>query len=402
MALTSSGRHADAEPLWRTDLTTTDDGIAWMDRRIGEEMKHGRLATAAALARVFADVRHGDVGGPTEAAWHAPRLISLPKLHHDIEQFAHLRRRGILPEPFDDVIRAYGETARRLAHLDPEARVPLDAEAHRMVGDTYSRLVHTAPAPEVGQALSSSWDPGAAERTYLDHRAGVVVVDDFLPPDALRLLQRFVHDSTIWFANRYSHGRLGAFFRDGFNSPLLLQIADELRDALPQVIGDRHPLRQLWGFKNTPNVPADASVHADFAAVNVNLWITPTSCNTDPDSGGLILYDVGAPPDWDFAMYNGRHDLIRDYLRRAGARPMVVPYRCNRAVIFNSDLFHETAAVRFASGYEARRINITFLYGEREQDADHPMSTLAPEVARVRQAHWRSAALAGPRAAVIR
>lgn len=411
IALTWSGRHDEAAPLWVTDLTTTADGVARMDHRIGDEMRAGRLDAAAALARVFALVRHGtasalaapDDGAPAAAAtdgtaaiadgpWRAPRQISVPKLAHDVEQFRHLQQRGVLSDAYDEVIAAYEATARRWAHLGVEGRAPLDDEAWRDIGATYGRLVHVAAAPEVDHALSGRWDPAVAEREYLDHRAGVVVVDDFLSPLALELLQRFVNDSTIWFATRYTHGRLGTFFRDGFNSPLLLQIANELRDAMPNVIGDRHPLRQLWAFKNTPTVPPDATVHADFAAVNVNFWVTPTHHNLDPGSGGFVLYDVGAPPDWDFYTYNGRHDLIRDYLRRTGARAMRVPYRCNRAVIFNSDLFHETAAVRFAPGYEARRVNVTFLYGEREQDAHHPTSELAPVVAH--DVHWRSPALA--------
>ncbi len=44
---------------------------------------------------------------------------------------------------------------------------------------------------------------------------------------------------------------------------------------------------------------------------------------------------------------------------------MTVPYRANRAVIFDSDLFHETDRIRFADGYQNRRINITMLYGRR-------------------------------------
>jgi len=39
--------------------------------------------------------------------------------------------------------------------------------------------------------------------------------------------------------------------------------------------------------------------------------------------------------------------------------------RANRAVIFDSDLFHETDMTDFEKGYENRRINITLLYGWR-------------------------------------
>ena len=45
---------------------------------------------------------------------------------------------------------------------------------------------------------------------------------------------------------------------------------------------------------------------------------------------------------------------------------MTVPYRANRAVIFDSDLFHETDVISFKPGYENRRINVTLLFGRRQ------------------------------------
>jgi hypothetical protein len=42
-----------------------------------------------------------------------------------------------------------------------------------------------------------------------------------------------------------------------------------------------------------------------------------------------------------------------------------VPYRANRAVIFDSDLFHASDRPHFREGYLNRRINITLLYGLR-------------------------------------
>jgi len=44
---------------------------------------------------------------------------------------------------------------------------------------------------------------------------------------------------------------------------------------------------------------------------------------------------------------------------------MTVRYRANRAVIFDSDLFHETDRIAFQSGYTNRRVNITLLCGRR-------------------------------------
>jgi hypothetical protein len=48
-----------------------------------------------------------------------------------------------------------------------------------------------------------------------------------------------------------------------------------------------------------------------------------------------------------------------------GAKKIVIPYRENRAIIFNSDLFHETAPMRFRTEYESRRINVNLLHGDR-------------------------------------
>jgi hypothetical protein len=111
-------------------------------------------------------------------------------------------------------------------------------------------------------------------------------------------------------------------------------------------------------------LPSD-SIHADFAAVNVNFWITPESANEDIASGGLIVYAQLAPPEWGFLTYNRRTDLIRAFLRERGSKAVTIGYRQNRAVIIDSNLLHATAPMKFRAGYENRRINITALFGDR-------------------------------------
>ena len=46
-----------------------------------------------------------------------------------------------------------------------------------------------------------------------------------------------------------------------------------------------------------------------------------------------------------------------------GTTEVIVPYRCNRALVFHSMIAHSTDRYRFKEGYENRRINITLLYG---------------------------------------
>jgi len=383
--------------LWYTEAATAE-GCHWIDERISEALIAHDLLAAGDIAHLYARIRWGSdwypVRGDRTQPLMPPRtpdvLLSVPKLRHDIDQMSYLQERGVLGREISSIIAAYERVAERVTAHGPEARVPLDAEAERTIGLVYGRILHVRPTPRVARALSNRWDPAQIEAQYLGRPPGVVVVDDFLSSDALDGLRAYCLESTVWSANRYTYGRLGAFFRDGFHCPLLLQIAQELRAALPRVIGDRHPLRQLWGFKNDHTVPGDATVHADFAAVNVNFWITPDDANLDPATGGLVVYEVDAPLDWDFWAYNADAELIRAFLARNDARSITIPYRANRAIIFNSDLFHCTSALRFRPGYQHRRVNITMLYGQREDDMHHRQ--MSREWVSPRS--WRSASFA--------
>jgi hypothetical protein len=58
-----------------------------------------------------------------------------------------------------------------------------------------------------------------------------------------------------------------------------------------------------------------------------------------------------------------RQDAVRDFL--SDAEQVRVPYKQNRMVIFNSNLFHESQTPRFRPGYTNRRINLTLLFGHR-------------------------------------
>ena len=66
-------------------------------------------------------------------------------------------------------------------------------------------------------------------------------------------------------------------------------------------------------------------MHADFAAVNVNFWITPDEANLDPEHGGLVVWDVAAPQDWDCTPYNGAEAASREFLAEAGEKPTTCP-----------------------------------------------------------------------------
>ena len=371
--LSDLGRFAEAIPLWDALAAARPNDIDLLREMIGIALRAGKVERAAKHADRYAVISRGSKWYPHRDPSAIPPegptpkpFVTIPKLQHDIEQLRYLQAQGILGDEFTSVIRNHelvlaNAISRRVAIWQP-----LEGKELELLGDVYGRIVHLRTTPFMQEnALSHEWPNASVEEEYLRHHLGVVVVDNFLSEKALEEVRHFCLQSTVWFANRYAHGRLGAFFRDGFNCPLLVQIAEELRLALPRLIGDRHRLLQLWAFKYNYRQPV-TSAHADFASVNVNFWITPDDANLDKDSGGLVIYDVEAPQDWNFVNYNKEGTKISALLAAHNSNCIIIPYRANRAVIFNSDLFHTTAPITFREGYENRRINITMLYGRRE------------------------------------
>lgn len=375
--LVEQGRLQASLPLWRDEAVSGEQGSIFVRAAAVEAMAWHDLQVAGALAEIYTATRWSSAWWPgSSAPYHldvpvpaeVPRpQLSLRKVSHDLDQICYLRSRGLVGPDTDAIVGLLQDAYERLAREDAEARVAPSEDDVRHLGPVYNRILHMTRAERLPLALDQGWDRELAQSLYRSP-PGVVVIDDFLEPAALREVRRFCLESMVWSGTRYHEGRLGAFFVDGFNTPLLLQIAEEARAALPGAIGCL-PLRQLWAFKASTTSSGVGNTHADFAAVNLNFWITPTESNADPDSGGLVIFNARSPLTWDFATYNERPDVADGWLQQRGARAIRVPYRQNRAVLFSSDLFHATEAVRFAEGYEHRRINITMLYGDRQGSA---------------------------------
>lgn len=293
------------------------------------------------------------------------RLTSPAKLIHDAEQIRYLMEHHRIGADGPELLARYEHALARLPSPPPGAHViEMDSATQESIGATYNRVWNVVEAPEIPGGAVTRLDRESVERDYVGREPGITWVDGLLTPDALASLRRFSLESTIWFDCFYRNNYLGAFIEDGFFCPLLLQIGRELPERLPGIFGN-HTLRKVWAYKYGEEVKGIES-HADFAAVNVNFWITPDDANLDPNSGGLVVWDKKAPPEWDFATFNTDQRAMDEFIVSSGAKTHTIPYRCNRAVIFNSDLLHRTDDIHFRPGYENRRINVTFLYGVRK------------------------------------
>jgi hypothetical protein len=140
-----------------------------------------------------------------------------------------------------------------------------------------------------------------------------------------------------------------------------VQLAAELRQRMPGLLGPHH-LNQMWAYIYDQRMEG-ITAHADPAAVNLNFWITDDDANLEPDRGGLVVSRREAPREWDFDDYNNRPEVLEPFV--SGDDRVVVPHRCNRMVMFNSNLVHKTDDFSFRPGFTNRRINVTMLFGWR-------------------------------------
>ena len=291
--------------------------------------------------------------------------ISKAKMKHDIEQLQYLESLGIDVDRFKKLARIYLKLDQEIEWPPGDSMIiPLTTDQRKHVGSSYNRPIHLVETPEIpGYALNQNLDKESITQNYIGNPPGMAFFDNFLNPDALHALRRFLLESTIWYKFNYSAGYIGAMLVDGMACPLLFQIADELCEAFPDIFKD-HKLNQLWAYKYDSKLTG-INVHADSAAINVNFWITPDYANLNPNKGGLVIYKEEAPLDWNFDSYNRGHQEIRQFLAEHDSQKLVIPYAENRVVLFNSDLFHETDTFEFKPGYENRRINVTMLFGNR-------------------------------------
>jgi hypothetical protein len=196
---------------------------------------------------------------------------------------------------------------------------------------------------------------------------GIVVIDEVLTTDALVRIRQLLLENAVWYQTKTPlkfGGYVGAYIDDGLHDRILLQLAFELYNTLPKIMKG-HFLKYLWAYKYDSGY-SGISTHADQAAVNVNMWITPDDANLDPSSGGLVIFTAKPPEDWDFQKYNTDTDVMEELLKATGYANWTVPHRQNRAVLFDSALFHHTDEFKFKKGYENRRINLTLLYGKMQ------------------------------------
>lgn len=299
-------------------------------------------------------------------------VVTPARLLHDFKQLQYMLDLSLVDASFANEVGYLRSQAHTLFGFDPadsnklervraEQAGILSPEALASLSRIYKRVLRLEHSDCPADVISIDDRIKQAEAEFFDSapKCRFTVIDDLLTPDALSSLREYMFRSWIWLNDaQKGFAYVGAYEHNGFRTPIIDKIDVQLRRALAGIL-DGLKLSQVWSYRNILGHTA-VGTHADFAKININFWVTEDRHNLEPQSGGLLLYPIERPEDWEFERYNGSDEEIGELI--SGTPPIRIPFKMNRAVVFDSKLFHSSDRSVFFAEHEGFRTNVTFLY----------------------------------------
>lgn len=264
------------------------------------------------------------------------------KLKHDLSQAEYLVKLLEHSDPHtasylqSTVIPIYRDVLKNIPPLDELAKTQglyafTDLDYELGIGDVYNKMLYSTTSDELDpgwrqlaekrngllnprdwEAIQQSWfgakgngNESAKNDAKLEQQndnlhsstPGVLVIDDLLSPQTLDIIRKLLLRNTHWYQTKMplKFGKyVGSYIDDGLNDPVFLELAKQLHQAMPRVMKG-HDLRYMWAYKYDSEWSSGINLHADQAAVNVNMWVSLNDSNLDESSGGLVVYTTKPP-----------------------------------------------------------------------------------------------------------
>lgn len=192
------------------------------------------------------------------------------------------------------------------------------------------------------------------------------VMDDFLEPGICQQLHQELLEDPGWRLQKSTPTPL--LSNMGPDIKTIFAIAEAIKASFPALFLD-YDLVEHWALMYPHN--SSGKVHSDIGSVTVNIWLTPEEYNLDSSNGGLIFLDVKREPDsssYDSLAYRWSEEYVRERTKGNIER---VPYRYNRALLFDARTFHRSDNFYFANtSKESHRINLSLAFENPEIHRD--------------------------------
>ena len=185
-----------------------------------------------------------------------------------------------------------------------------------------------------------------------------LVIDDFLEDETCNALHVELLANQMW---RQKNPLSKHLHNARPKSALIVSVVNAITAQVRQDALEDIDLIDYWALLYSLNT--DGNVHADFGQLTLTYWLTPEHYNLDPATGGLLLYDVRRDPGQGANIYLAAGKESEDYVNKSTRRKVVIPYRYNRAVLFDSSHYHKTHSPNFDNSRpEGMRMNLTLAY----------------------------------------
>lgn len=196
------------------------------------------------------------------------------------------------------------------------------------------------------------------------------VLSDLLTAEALHEVQHELELEKHW------ENRIGGLNLDRPRGKYVTSLARELTFALRNVVCD-YRITSHWAIASD-NGPG-LGTHSDNATITCSLWLTEDVFNVSPDTGGLVIHDVARPDGMTYAEFSSFTQSKAYVKQQTLGRQMRIPYRCNTAVIFRSNLMHEVESVDFEAGdLLSRRLNLTYSWDDPDRSRARVIGPTSP------------------------
>lgn len=283
--------------------------------------------------------------------------VTVARLKHDLLQIRHLRQMG---SPIDQAVEmAYSDLIQKYFsdQKDSNARAELTPQELLSIAEFYRRCTHLKTDVRPPSTVVTPHLEGAM-RCILADPDVPQMIDDFFVGSVASAIYSYLLESTIWHCDSHTGGGyIGSNDLVGLGHPVLRIAVNEIETVLRSSGLPTARVQQFWAFRCVVP-PNGVGLHADVARLNLNVWLTPNEYVADKPRAGTNLYQVRRPADWSHEEYNG--DGAARQLVQA-SKVTTIPYRFNRATLFDSRCFHESMSENCSVEYEGLRTNLTFV-----------------------------------------
>ena len=185
----------------------------------------------------------------------------------------------------------------------------------------------------------------------------IAVWDNFFTPECLKILKYRVMYGKYCDTDRKDYQAIDYFKNTDYVSE---RIAEDLRKetGLPE-------FQRAWSFVYSQNDGMGVSIHCDPSLFNLNVWVSSDKSVKDKSYNGLNIYKIKPPKEWPRAKWNGDARWALEYIKSKNIEPVKIPYKSNRAILFDGAYFHQTNRVSMKEGIENRRVSYTMLFGSQ-------------------------------------